>query len=82
MRTDFVLVAVEQAQYKRRPTGRDGLIPHPDRGPQYISSTTPRDVRFSATFKGLLPFVVTDILRLLLLIDFPGDRPVPAFPMR
>jgi putative transposase len=37
-RTDFVLDALEQALYDRRPTRRDGsLIHHSDRGSQYVS---------------------------------------------
>jgi putative transposase len=36
MRTDFVLDALEQALYARRPE-RDGLIHHSDRGVQYVS---------------------------------------------
>ncbi|GAC1525447.1 MAG: hypothetical protein NVS2B4_01450 [Ramlibacter sp.] len=37
MRTDFVLDALEQARYERRP-GEDGaLIHHSDRGSQYVS---------------------------------------------
>jgi transposase InsO family protein len=33
-RTDFVLDALEQALYARRPTSQDGLIHHSDRGVQ------------------------------------------------
>jgi putative transposase len=36
-RTDFVLDALEQALYKRRPVRRGGLIHHSDRGTQYVS---------------------------------------------
>jgi transposase InsO family protein len=36
-RTDFVLDALEQALYARRPAQRDGLIHHSDRGVQYVS---------------------------------------------
>jgi transposase InsO family protein len=37
MRTDFVLDALEQALYERRPGGDGGLIHHSDRGSQYVS---------------------------------------------
>jgi transposase InsO family protein len=36
-RTDFVLDALEQALYARRPAGHGGLIHHSDRGVQYVS---------------------------------------------
>ena len=34
---DFVLDALEQAVYDRRPTQSDGLVHHSDRGSQYVS---------------------------------------------
>ena len=37
MRTDFVLDALEQALYARRPSQEDGLIHHSDHGVQYLS---------------------------------------------
>ncbi len=37
MRTDFVLDALEQALYERRPTEDDRLVHHSDRGSQYVS---------------------------------------------
>ena len=37
MSTDFVLDALEQALYDRRPDPADGLIHHSDRGSQYVS---------------------------------------------
>jgi transposase InsO family protein len=37
MHTEFVLDALEQALYARRPTEADGLICHSDRGSQYLS---------------------------------------------
>jgi transposase InsO family protein len=37
MRTDFVLDALEQALYDRRPQRDDALIHHSDRGSQYVS---------------------------------------------
>ncbi len=36
-RTDFVLDALKQALYDRRPVQQDGLIHHSDRGVQYVS---------------------------------------------
>ncbi len=36
-RTEFVLDALEQALYERRPDEQDGLIHHSDRGVQYVS---------------------------------------------
>src|SRR5690606_10116394 len=37
MTTDFVLDALEQAVYDRRPTQSDRLVHHSDRGSQYVS---------------------------------------------
>ena len=37
MTTDFVLDALEQAVYDRRPSPTDSLIHHSDRGSQYVS---------------------------------------------
>ena len=37
MHTEFVLDALEQALYARRPTEDDGLVHHSDRGSQYLS---------------------------------------------
>jgi putative transposase len=37
MRTDFVLDALEQALYERRPSNDDGLVHHSDHGAQYLS---------------------------------------------
>jgi transposase InsO family protein len=37
METGFVLDALEQSLYARRPVENDGLIHHSDRGVQYIS---------------------------------------------
>ena len=37
MRTDFVLDALEQALFDRRPERADALIHHSDRGSQYVS---------------------------------------------
>ena len=37
VRTDFVLDALEQALYERRPVEQDGLVHHSDRGVQYVS---------------------------------------------
>jgi putative transposase len=37
MRTDFVLDALEQALFDRRPERTDALIHHSDRGSQYVS---------------------------------------------
>ena len=37
MHTDFVLDALEQALYDRKPCEQDGLIHHSDRGSQYLS---------------------------------------------
>ncbi|MGB5257412.1 MAG: IS3 family transposase [Woeseiaceae bacterium] len=36
-KTDFVLDALEQALYKRRPVRKGGLVHHSDRGSQYVS---------------------------------------------
>ena len=37
MQTDFVLDALEQALYARRPEREDALVHHSDRGSQYVS---------------------------------------------
>ena len=37
MTTDFVLDALEQAIYDRKPASADGLVHHSDRGSQYVS---------------------------------------------
>ena len=37
MRTDFVLDALEQALYERRPAEHGGLVHHSDKGSQYVS---------------------------------------------
>ncbi len=37
MQTEFVLDALEQALYARRPSSEDGLVHHSDRGSQYLS---------------------------------------------
>lgn len=37
MRRDFMLDALEQALYERRPAECDGLVHHSDRGAQYVS---------------------------------------------
>ena len=37
MHTEFVLDALEQALYDRKPTEDDGLVHHSDRGSQYLS---------------------------------------------
>jgi len=37
MHTEFVLDALEQALYARRPSEEDGLVHHSDRGSQYLS---------------------------------------------
>jgi len=37
MHTEFVLDALEQALYDRKPSEDDGLVHHSDRGPQYLS---------------------------------------------
>ena len=48
-----------------------GLI-HPPVGMNvFVIKTVVKDVSFSTIFYGVLPFVVTDILRLAILIAFP-----------
>jgi len=48
-----------------------GLI-HPPVGMNvFVIKSVVQDVTFSAIFKGVLPFIVTDILRLIILIAFP-----------
>jgi TRAP-type C4-dicarboxylate transport system permease large subunit len=48
-----------------------GLI-HPPVGMNvFVIKSVVKDVTFTTIFKGVLPFVATDILRLILLISFP-----------
>jgi C4-dicarboxylate transporter, DctM subunit len=49
-----------------------GLI-HPPVGMNvFVIKTAVRDVSFATIFKGVLPFIATDILRLVILISFPS----------
>jgi len=48
-----------------------GLI-HPPVGMNvFVIKTSVKDISFATIFKGVLPFIVTDILRLVILIAFP-----------
>jgi C4-dicarboxylate transporter DctM subunit len=48
-----------------------GLI-HPPVGMNvFVIKTVVQDVSFSTIFKGVLPFIVTDLIRLVILIAFP-----------
>ena len=48
-----------------------GLI-HPPVGMNvFVIKSVVKDVSFTTIFKGVLPFIATDILRLLILIAFP-----------
>ena len=38
----------------------------------YIMNSLAKDVPMSETYKGVVPFLVTDFIRLALLIAFPG----------
>ncbi|TAL66426.1 MAG: TRAP transporter large permease subunit, partial [Burkholderiaceae bacterium] len=49
-----------------------GLI-HPPVGMNvFVIKSVVKEVSFSTIFKGVLPFIVTDILRLVILIAFPA----------
>ena len=49
-----------------------GLI-HPPVGMNvFVIKTVVKDVRFATIFKGVLPFVATDLIRLAILIAFPA----------
>ena len=49
-----------------------GLI-HPPVGMNvFVIKTSVKDISFATIFKGVLPFIVTDILRLVILIAFPS----------
>jgi TRAP-type mannitol/chloroaromatic compound transport system permease large subunit len=37
----------------------------------FVIKSVVQDVTFSSIFKGVLPFIATDILRLVILIAFP-----------
>jgi TRAP-type C4-dicarboxylate transport system permease large subunit len=48
-----------------------GLI-HPPVGMNvFVIKSVVQDVKFSTIFYGVLPFIVTDLVRLLILIAFP-----------
>jgi TRAP-type C4-dicarboxylate transport system permease large subunit len=48
-----------------------GLI-HPPVGMNvFVIKSVVKDVSFTTIFKGVIPFVVTDLLRLVILISFP-----------
>jgi TRAP-type C4-dicarboxylate transport system permease large subunit len=48
-----------------------GLI-HPPVGMNvFVIKSVVQDVTFSSIFKGVLPFIATDIVRLIILIAFP-----------
>jgi TRAP-type C4-dicarboxylate transport system permease large subunit len=38
----------------------------------FVIKSVVKEVSFSTIFKGVLPFIVTDILRLVILIAFPA----------
>jgi TRAP-type C4-dicarboxylate transport system permease large subunit len=49
-----------------------GLI-HPPVGMNvFVIKTVVKDVDFSTIFYGVIPFVITDIIRLAILISFPA----------
>ena len=55
-----------------------GLI-HPPVGMNiFVIKSVVEDVKISTIFYGVLPFIVTDILRLIILIAFPDPRAVAA----
>jgi TRAP-type C4-dicarboxylate transport system permease large subunit len=37
----------------------------------FVIKSVVKDVSFSTIFKGVLPFIVTDLIRLVILIAFP-----------
>jgi len=37
----------------------------------FVIKSVVKDVSFTTIFKGVIPFVVTDLLRLVILISFP-----------
>ncbi|MCF6271937.1 MAG: TRAP transporter large permease [Rhodobacteraceae bacterium] len=49
-----------------------GLITPPVGMNLFVINTLARDIPISETFKGVLPFVLTDILRIVLLVLFPS----------
>ena len=57
-----------------------GLI-HPPVGMNvFVIKSVVQDVTFSSIFRGVLPFIATDILRLIILIAFPDHRALAAQP--
>ena len=48
-----------------------GLISPPVGMNVFVIKSVVKDVSFTTIFKGVIPFVVTDLLRLLILISFP-----------
>ena len=54
-----------------RDDGRTGLI-HPPVGMNvFVIKSVVKDASFSTIFRGVIPFVVTDLIRLVILIAFP-----------
>ncbi|MDQ6628119.1 MAG: TRAP transporter large permease subunit, partial [Pseudomonadota bacterium] len=56
----------------RRGQGLLGLIHPPVGMVVFVVKSVVQEVSFTTIFKGVLPFVVTDILRLVILISFPA----------
>src|SRR6202790_478284 len=48
-----------------------GLIPPPVGMNVFVIKSVVQDVSFATIFKGVIPFIVTDIIRLIILIAFP-----------
>ena len=49
-----------------------GLITPPVGMNLFVINTLSRDIPISETFKGVLPFVITDLLRVVVLVVFPS----------
>ena len=49
-----------------------GLVAPPVGLNLYVTSSLARDVPMSETYKGVLPFLATDVVRVAILVMFPG----------
>ena len=49
-----------------------GLVVPPVGLNLYVTSSLARDVPMSETYKGVMPFLATDVVRVAILVMFPG----------
>ena len=57
---------------RQHPVAADAEAIHPPVGMNvFVIKSVVKDVKFSTIFVGVLPFIVTDLIRLVILIAFP-----------